>query len=71
MRVLTRIQLSVLIDMNLFKFEIKKILYNSVGTSCRHDGKAPHFLAELTPGHREELRATYVDGNHMSVVRQT
>lgn len=61
-------QLSVLIDLNVFKFEVEKILYNSVGTSCGHDGKAPHFLAEfMTPRHREELKETYVDGNHMPV----
>ena len=69
MRVLTRIQLCVLIDLNLFKFEVEKILYISVGISGKHDGKAPHFLAEfVTSRHGEALRDTYVDSSCMPVV---
>jgi hypothetical protein len=49
---------------NLFKFEVQKILYISVGTSSRHDGNAPHFLADF-------VTLRHVDGNHMPVVRET
>jgi len=71
MRLLARIQLSVFIDLNFFKFDVHKILYISVGTSGRHDRKAPYFLVDfVTPRHREELRKTYVYGNSVPVVRE-
>jgi len=53
----------------LFKSVVEKILYISVGISCRHYGKAPLFLADfVTPRHGEALRETYVDGNRMTVI---